>query len=75
MAKILLIVVVFAAVYFIVRAYARGVAKRQSESARANRVEDMVRCSHCGLHLPRSDSTRLGERYFCSKEHQRLHES
>jgi len=31
--------------------------------------QEMVRCAHCGVHLPRSDAVigRIG--YYCSPEH------
>lgn len=32
----------------------------------------MVRCAHCGLHLPRADALADGERLFCSEDHRRL---
>lgn len=32
----------------------------------------MVRCVHCGLHLPRADALADGERLFCSEDHRRL---
>jgi uncharacterized protein len=35
-------------------------------------AEDMVTCAHCGVHLPQSDSVRVGTRHFCSEEHRRL---
>jgi uncharacterized protein len=31
--------------------------------------EGMVACSHCGVHLPESESLRLGSRVFCSAAH------
>jgi uncharacterized protein len=39
-----------------------------SQAALAPR-EDMVRCAHCGVHLPGSDAVRSGERLYCSAEH------
>jgi uncharacterized protein len=72
-AKILLVIVVFAAVYFIVRTYARSVAAKRAAETVPDKAEDMVRCAHCGVHLPRSDSVASGGQSFCSKEHQRLH--
>jgi uncharacterized protein len=76
LAKILLIVVVFALVYFIVRAYARSVAKPNPPSdASIKGNEDMVRCRHCGVHLPRSEALAAGDESFCSDEHRRLHGS
>lgn len=72
-AKILLVVVVFAAVYFIVRAYARGVESKRTVDAVPKAAEDMVQCVHCGVHLPRSESVTGNGRSYCSKEHQQLH--
>ena len=75
LAKILLIVAVFALVYFIVRGYARAVARAPREESAVEGGEDMVRCRHCGVHLPRSESLGSGEAVFCSEEHRRLHGS
>jgi uncharacterized protein len=73
-AKLLLVIIVFAAVYAIVRAYARAVARKQDGAAPAvSGDEDMVRCRHCGVHQPRSESVSAGGHFFCSEEHQRLH--
>ncbi|MEN8167359.1 MAG: PP0621 family protein [Pseudomonadota bacterium] len=33
---------------------------------------DSVQCSHCGLHLPRSEAIQQGDDFFCNREHQRL---
>jgi uncharacterized protein len=73
LAKILLVIAVFAAVYFIVRAYARALTSRRVPEANQSKVEDMVRCAHCGLHLPRGDSISAGGEFFCSTEHRKLH--
>ena len=72
-AKILLIVIVFAAVYLIVRTYARGVESKQAVDSAPKATEDMVQCVHCGVHLPRSESVTGNGRSYCSKEHQQLH--
>ena len=34
--------------------------------------ESMVRCSHCGVHLPRSEARMIGGNTWCSNEHARL---
>ncbi len=73
MAKILLVIAVIAAVYFIVRAYARAMIAKQSAETEQKPAEDMVQCAHCGVHLPRGDSVMGGSRYFCSTEHRQLH--
>jgi len=41
----------------------------------AQAVEDMVRCAHCGVHLPRSEAIGAEAAWFCSEAHQREHRS
>jgi len=72
LAKILLLVAVFAAVYFIVRGYARGMT-RTPDPPQVKGEEDMVKCRYCGIHLPRSESSSAAGDTFCSEEHRRLH--
>ena len=73
LAKILLVVAVIVAVYFIVRAYARALAAKRPIDSEQKPTEDMVQCAHCGVHLPRGDSIAGGGRFFCSTEHRQLH--
>lgn len=79
MTKILLVVVIAGAVYYICRAYARAVARSQAERSvsrtEAKPVEDMVQCRRCAVHLPRSEACAAGDAFFCSEEHRRLHGS
>jgi len=35
--------------------------------------EDMVRCAHCGVHLPRSEGILNRGEVFCSREHLLAH--
>nr|WP_255592639.1 PP0621 family protein [Bordetella sp. BOR01] len=37
-------------------------------------VESMVRCAHCGIHLPRSEAVLLEGKVWCSRDHARLGE-
>jgi uncharacterized protein len=32
----------------------------------------MVRCAHCGLHIPENEAVTMQGRYYCSKEHLKL---
>lgn len=45
----------------------------RSGSARPNapRLPDkrMVRCAHCGLHVPEDEALRQQQHYFCSEKH------
>jgi uncharacterized protein len=33
--------------------------------------QDMVACSHCGLHLPRAEAIASGQGVYCSDAHRR----
>ena len=35
-------------------------------------LTDMVRCEHCGVHLPLSEAVQDGDHYYCSREHKEL---
>jgi uncharacterized protein len=68
--KLILIVLVFILAWWILGKYRRSLTRAAPPAGAA---EDMVRCAHCGVHLPRSESHADGEKFFCSEEHLRLH--
>ena len=35
-------------------------------------VDELVRCAHCGVHVPRIEAQTRDGRHFCSHEHARL---
>jgi uncharacterized protein len=37
-------------------------------------VHDVVRCVHCGLHVPQREAVRDGEQYYCSTAHRLAHD-
>ena len=43
-----------------------------SRKAAPKPLESMVRCEHCGIHLPRSEATQVNGKVWCSEEHARL---
>lgn len=69
MSKLLLIIFGFVFVWWILKRYRKSMTREAPPPAAA---EDMVRCSHCGVHLPRSESHAGGGEFFCSEEHLRL---
>lgn len=71
MIKILLLIVVGFAVWAVIRAYQRSLNKPTS-SARETIAEDMVKCAHCGVNLPRSEAIYSGGDFFCTPEHKQL---
>lgn len=54
-----------------------GAAPSQASSTRGVEpvVQQVVACSHCGVHLPRSEAlTGPGGRLYCSESHRQLQE-
>ena len=69
MSRLLFLLAIVAVVYLLFRVYRRN-APRQDQGGTA---EDMVRCAHCGVHLPRGESVRADGQDFCSAEHRDAH--
>lgn len=44
---------------------------RQNDPAE---LETVVRCQHCGLHIPKNEALQSDNKYYCSQEHLRLHQ-
>ena len=71
MFKILLLIAIGFVVLAVIRTYQRSLNK-PSTPARDQTVEDMVKCAHCGVNLPRSEAIYSGGEFFCTPEHQQL---
>lgn len=71
---ILFAVVVYALVWLLRRALeGHGASESRATSPRAAAdAGELVRCAHCGVHLPRSESRTISGRLYCSDEHARL---
>jgi len=69
--KILLLIAIGFVVLAVIRTYQRSLNK-PSTPARDQTVEDMVKCAHCGVNLPRSEAIYSGGEFFCTPEHQQL---
>src|SRR5688500_13021120 len=70
---LLIAAVVVVAVWLIRRALVRG-KSGDAGGARppAAGQGDLVKCAHCGTHLPRVEARPAGELLYCSDEHARL---
>lgn len=64
MGRLLLIIAIAAVVYLLFRSY-----RKQAPQPGKPDTENMVRCAHCGVHLPQGESVRDDGRFFCSAEH------
>jgi uncharacterized protein len=65
---LVLIVLVVLAVWFIRRALRR----LQPGDKPLVKEGELVRCAHCGVHLPRSEARQAEGVLYCSEEHARL---
>jgi uncharacterized protein len=64
MSRLLLLIAIAIVVYLLFKSY-RKHPPAQDQAV----VEDMVRCAHCGVHLPKSESVLSGGNFFCGVEH------
>jgi uncharacterized protein len=84
MGKILFWAVVIIGVLLVTRLIAHQAAKRHlkqntpkspAKESPTAKSEEMVRCAHCNVYLPRSDALLQSERFWCGVEHARAGES
>jgi uncharacterized protein len=70
---IVLIALVVLAVWLIRRAL-RGPAGKMDVGKTATQANggELVRCAHCGVHLPRAEARQAAGALYCSEEHARL---
>ena len=68
MSRLFLLVAIAAAVYLLMRSYRKDLPQQDDRV-----VEDMVRCAHCGVHLPKGESIMAGGNFFCCAEHRDAH--
>jgi len=47
-------------------------ARHKDAPPRAGPSGELVRCAHCGVHLPRGEARTADGRDYCSEEHARL---
>lgn len=74
MGKLLvLIVLVLAGVWLVKRALRNAGRKDDAGQPPAPRSsEELVRCAHCALLLPRGEARQAGGAIYCSEEHAKL---
>jgi uncharacterized protein len=65
MSRLIFIIALVAVVYWLLKSY----SKKPPQKTETKVSEDMVRCSHCGVHLPKSESILAGGDFFCSDAH------
>lgn len=68
MGRLIFLFAIVAVIYLLFRSFRKNVSSQDHAVA-----EDMVRCAHCGVHLPKGESVQADGRDFCSAEHRDAH--
>ena len=67
---LVLVVLVVLAVWLVRRAI--GKSSSGKHPSRTLAEGELVRCAHCGVHLPRNEARQAADSLYCSEEHARL---
>ena len=66
---IIRLIIIAALIGLALTIFRRFKTKKQEKPAHKIENQNMVKCHHCGLHLPEPDAIKHGEHFYCSKEH------
>lgn len=69
MSRLILIVVIVALLYWLLTSSRRQAGKKDEPPL--SKTQDMVSCSFCGIHLPKSESVASEGKYYCCAAHSR----
>lgn len=72
MGKLLVLIVLVLAGVWLVKRALRAARRDEGAPPAARGSEELVRCAHCGLLLPRGEARQAGGAIYCSEEHSRL---
>jgi uncharacterized protein len=67
--RLLFWIAIIAAAFWLWRRFNRPTATRTKKNNASQTSTPMVRCEHCGTHVPRDLALAKGERWFCSQAH------
>lgn len=68
MSRLIFLFAIAVVIYLLVKSYHR---KKPLQDKKI--TDDMVCCEHCGVHLPKSESVRADDHFFCSIQHRNDH--
>lgn len=70
MNRVIMVIILFLVLFFLITHYRKKTPKKE---APLPHKEDMVRCAHCGVHLPAGESITVDQQHFCSEAHRLAH--
>ena len=72
MGKLLVLVVLVVAAVWLIRRAFRAHTRSTESTEVPKATEDLVRCAHCGVLLPRAEARLTGGALYCTEAHARL---
>ncbi len=69
MGRLLVLIVLIVLGVWLVR---RALRRLRQDTPPAIQEAELVRCAHCGVHLPRAEARQTEGALYCSEEHARL---
>lgn len=69
MSRLLLLIAIAAVIYLLIKSF----RKRIDNENITTKTEDMVRCAHCGTHIPKGECIEADGNNYCSEAHRRAH--
>ena len=69
--RLIIISLIIWLVIRLVKNFLNQTSKPTSKSS-DNKLDNMVRCDHCGLHIPEHEAFQEHDKFFCSAEHRQL---
>lgn len=68
--RLLLLIAAIVGVFLIVRTLLRSSGRKpDAQPERLKQQGVVVRCAHCGVHVPQFEAYRSGTRMYCSRDH------
>jgi uncharacterized protein len=75
MSRVLIYLALGAVAYWLLKSRNGRPAGHAVPADRERPVETMVQCTHCGVHLPRSEGIIAGGKHYCCEAHGRAHQA
>ena len=69
MGRLFLVLVLLAVSLYVVKYLRTKLDNPQKHIKKDTKNDKMVKCLHCGLHIPESEAIKQGDKAFCSLEH------
>lgn len=67
MARLLILIALFSLAWWLWRRFSRP--KNTTSKTQPPREQPMVRCAHCGVHVPQAEALAHDNRWYCCRDH------